>query len=397
MDLYFDCASGISGDMTLGALIDLGVPVTHLREHLQPLLGSHFTVDVEPCIRCGMGAKRVFIRDLAAPVHRTFADISNLIQSSALSANVKERAIRIFHRIAAAEGEAHGVPLDDVHFHEVGAVDSIADIVGASLGFEFLGVLDIWSGPLPSGSGWTRCEHGPLPIPVPAVCAILAKRGAVMVHDPTPLELVTPTGAAIACEAKEFGHFPTSRVLNVGIGAGSRDPGDRPNVLRILALEGSSTQRSLAGDTVCCLTTNLDNATPELLGHALERIFQAGALDATYEPLWMKKGRPGHKLEVLCAPELAGPIADLIFAELPTLGIRHQELQRWVLPRAWSILETPWGPLNCKGSKLGDKVRWQPEFESARSLAAASGIALSTIYIWASQEGTRKLKWPKDP
>jgi uncharacterized protein (TIGR00299 family) protein len=440
--LYLDLISGISGDMFLGALIDLGVDFPQLETQLQHLHldGYH--------LHCTRGQKSLisgtkFDVHLSPPAdpnlvpnpnpnptltptpvphthehthadgtchahphdhghdhghghgHRTFADIRRLIEGSTLSDWVKAKAIAVFQRVADAEGRIHGVPPNAVHFHEVGAVDSIIDIVGACIALEQLGKPRLLASPVVEGTGWIDCAHGRFPIPAPATLAILTVRQIPLSQCSEPHELVTPTGAALLAEFVEsFGPMRGLQPKAVGYGLGTRAHETRPNVLRVILAETESTEahararaRDWEIDTICAIEANLDDATPEMLGHFLQQAMAAGALDVSLTPSQMKKNRPGVRLTLLCRPDQADRFAELMLTETTAFGVRIQEHERRKLRRETITVSTPLGDIQVKLGRLnGRVVQIAPEYESARAIAEKQHLPLSTVYATALKQ-----------
>ena len=315
---------------------------------------------------------------------RNFSDIKKLIAASKLSAWVKEKSVAVFHRIAVAEGKIHGMPAEDVHLHEVGAVDSIVDIVGACIALEMLGKPHVLAANVVEGTGWIKCAHGRFPIPAPATLAILGARGAAVTQCDEPHELVTPTGAALLAEFVEaFGPMQNLVAEKIGFGLGTRDNKTRPNVLR--AVLGSSTGSAAANDwqtdTIAVLETNLDDINAEILGHFSEQAFAAGALDVFHTALQMKKNRPGVLLTVLCAAADADKFTELMLRETSAFGIRRTVSERRKLQREFVKVETSFGEVTVKVGKLNDKiVQAAPEYESCKKLAEQGKATLREIY-----------------
>ncbi len=321
---------------------------------------------------------------------RNFSEIKRLIQSSALSEWVKEKSTAAFHRVAVAEGKIHGMPPEDVHFHEVGAVDSIVDIVGACVALELLGKPSVFASSVVEGTGWINCAHGRFPIPAPATLAILGARGVPISQCDEPQELVTPTGAALLAELVEnFGPMQGLTATKIGFGFGTRDNQTRPNVLR--AILGETTAPGSAAhdwqtDTIAVLETNLDDINAELLGHFVEVAFAAGALDVFHTPIQMKKNRPGVLLTVLCATAEADKFTELMLRETSAFGVRRTAAERRKLEREFVEVKTPWGKVTVKLGKLdGEVVQATPEFESCKKLAARAGVPLKQIYEAANK------------
>ena len=318
---------------------------------------------------------------------RDFAAIKKLISESKLSSWVKQKAIGIFHRIAVAEGKIHGLPPDQVHFHEVGAVDSIVDIVGSCVGLELLGKPRLLSGPVVEGTGWIQCAHGRFPIPAPATLAILGVRGIAVSQCDEPNELVTPTGAALLAElVEEFGPMRELVAEKIGFGLGTRENRTRPNVLRAVLGESSTTggKHDWETDTIAVLEANLDDLNPEILGYFVEKALAAGALDVFYTPIQMKKNRPGSLLTVLCAESAVDRFTELILTETSSFGVRRHTAQRRKLTRETIEVSTPFGSVEVKLGRLDGKViQASPEFESCKRVAEKSGAHLKAVYAAA--------------
>jgi pyridinium-3,5-bisthiocarboxylic acid mononucleotide nickel chelatase len=429
--LYLDIFSGISGDMFIGALLDLGVDAHKLEHELEKLRvggyhlhvgrgqksqisGVKFDVHLEhdhghghahehghshahDLIRHGHSHSHSHSHGEHEHEHehqhshgRTHAEIRKLIQNSALSDWVKEKSLRVFQRIAVAEGKIHGVPAADVHFHEVGAVDSIVDIVGACIALEMLGKPRVIAAPVVEGTGWIDCAHGRFPIPAPATLEILGAAGIGVTQNEEPHELVTPTGAALLAEfAEGFGPMSGLIAEKIGIGLGTRDNQTRPNVLR--AILGRSDAESPGAndwqsDTVAVLETNLDDINAEILGHFVERALAAGALDVFHTPIQMKKNRPGVLLSVLCAAADADKFTEMLLRETSAFGVRRNLLERRKLQREFVTVKTGYGDVIMKVGKLNGKViQAAPEFESCRKLAEQAGVPLKSVYEAATQ------------
>jgi uncharacterized protein (TIGR00299 family) protein len=375
---YLDAFSGISGDMTVGALADAGADSTALAEALNAL-GTGATVSFEKTQRGAIGATKFHVResDHHHHHHRHLSHILELLDAASLPARVKRDAAAVFRKLGEAEAQVHQVPVERVHFHEVGAADSICDIVGACLGFELLGIEEIQCSALNVGSGTVETEHGLLPVPAPATALLLTGR-PIYSRGPA-VELTTPTGAALATTlAARFGALPAMRVAAVGYGAGGHEFKEQPNVLR--ALVGEKTGASEA-TTVAIIEANIDDSTPQVAGYAMERLFDAGALDVTLSSLVMKKGRPGILLRVIARPEDQETLARLILTETSTLGIRVYHAGRRVEARRIVEIETPHGKVRMKISEAG---QFAPEYEDCRALALAGGVPLKQILTEAN-------------
>ncbi len=376
-----DAFSGISGDMLVGALAGAGAEQTRLIAGLTAL-GTGATFEFEKTKRLGIAATKFHVHEHHhehphGHHHRHLPDILAMICRADLPDRVKRNATAVFERLGKAEASVHGVPVEKVHFHEVGAVDSIADIVGACLGFDLLGIEEIYSSPLNVGAGTVETEHGLLPVPAPATAALLE---GIPVYSRGPqAELTTPTGAAVASTLSAgFGVIPPMRISATGYGAGDNDFQGQANVLRILVGEKTAATEAVA---VSVIEANIDDSTPEVLGFALERLLSAGALDATLAPLVMKKGRPGTLLRVIAKPEDRENLAQLVFSETSTLGLRVYTAERRVQERAVVEVETSRGKIRVKVSGEGN---FAPEYEDCRRLALETGAPLKQIYAEAS-------------
>jgi len=381
MHAYFDAFSGIAGDMTVGALLDLGVPFADLEHAVLGLGLPECALAHEVAEHGPIRATRFVVRSRGHHHHRTFATVRDLLRGGALPAAVRDRALAAFAVLAEVEGRVHGVPPDEVHFHEVGAVDAIADVVGAAFGVEALGITSITVSPLPLGSGLVQSEHGPLPVPAPATVELL--RGFDVRPGDGAGEMVTPTGAAIL---RGFGATPASpgaalRAGKVGYGAGTRRLADRPNVLRIVLGEEAPAGMGVAADVVAVIECNIDDMSPELYEHAMARLFAAGALDVILVPVQMKKGRPGTLLQVLAPPAARDAVARVLFAETTTIGVRFHEAARLKLARRVVEVATAYGPIAVKIAEGPDGVRTvAPEYESCRLAAERHAVALRAVY-----------------
>jgi pyridinium-3,5-bisthiocarboxylic acid mononucleotide nickel chelatase len=388
---YFDCFSGAAGDMILAAMVHAGLAVETLHDVVRRLRLPGVTVHAEPVRRGGFAATHVKIEvgPEARKHHRHLPDILALIDGAGLSAGVTARARQVFTRLAEAEATVHGIPVEKVHFHEVGAADAIVDIVGACAGVEALGLETITCSPIPTGSGTVQCEHGTLPVPAPATAELL--RGVPLAACDEPGELTTPTGAAVLTTlAESFGPLPAMRMTSIGCGAGTRENRSRPNVLRLLIGEQSQTLPD-EEDRVVVLETQLDDATGQTIAFAIARLLAAGALDAFALPIVMKKGRPGQLLTVLCAREAVPALEDVLFGETTTFGIRQFECLRHKLAREHVSVQTRFGPIRVKVGRRGTQVvqAW-PEFEDCAAAAHEKGVPLRTVQDAALREWTER-------
>jgi uncharacterized protein (TIGR00299 family) protein len=373
---YLDAFSGISGDMTVGALIDAGADRNAILDALASL-GTGANLEIEETTRRGIRASKFRVTGGDAPKHRHLNQILEMISKSESADQAKQNAAAVFRRLGEAESKIHGIPLEKVHFHEVGAVDSICDIVGACAGFSLLGVEAIYSSPLNLGSGTVQTEHGVLPVPAPATAELL--RGKPVYARGPAVELTTPTGAAIAVTlATAFGPLPPMRIAATGYGAGDKDFPEHANVLRILT--GVTTAAEEATE-VAVLEANIDDSSPQVLGYAMERLLEAGALDVTIEPVLMKKSRPGSLVRVIARPEDRETLAQLMFAETSTLGLRIYPAERRVKARRFMEVDTPHGKVRIKIAENGS---FAPEYEDCRKIARETGAPLKQILAEAS-------------
>jgi pyridinium-3,5-bisthiocarboxylic acid mononucleotide nickel chelatase len=369
---YLDCFSGISGDMVLGAWLDLGLPAPLLRRTLKSLALPPFRLSIRREERGGLSGFRVLVREgKKTPPHRSYRDLRKLIDRSSLPPEIKQPALDVLHHLALVEGRIHGREVEEVHFHEIGALDTIIDAVGAALGFHYFQVNSVWASPLPAGRGWVQSQHGPLPLPAPATLALL--EGAALVPSGLEKELVTPTGAAIVKTwVRHFGPPPACTLTKAGYGLGRQELPDRPNALRIWLGEGT---RPGDQDRVTVLETNIDDMNPQWYDYLFNRLFQSGALDCLLLPCQMKKNRPGVLVQVLCRTADRELLTGILLTETTTLGVRHHEVERQTLSRKTERLETPWGTIGLKrfkrpGPADGLAAEFTIEYEDLKSLAA---------------------------
>ncbi|HEX3253908.1 MAG TPA: nickel pincer cofactor biosynthesis protein LarC [Pyrinomonadaceae bacterium] len=384
--LYFDCFAGASGDMILGAMVAAGVEPGYLREQLSLLPVKGFKIEFETVNRSGLSATYARVETAPEHKHRHLSDIKEIIEGSALSVAVKERAVQIFTRLAEAEARVHNEPIDHVHFHEVGALDAIVDVVGAAICFDALQINRFVCSPLHVGSGMVKMAHGQFPVPPPAVTELL--RGVPFYATDIKGELLTPTGAAIITTVcSDYGPIPQIHTERSGYGAGTREYPDFPNVLRVLI--GETEYTGATDERLWMLETNLDDASPQIIGHVMERVLESGALDCFFTPVQMKKNRPGVLLSVLCGPGEKEMVMKLLFTETTTLGIRSYEVTRRALQRSVVRVETPYGPIDVKVAHLdGRVVNEMPEFEQCRQAAANANVPLKVV-----EEAARKELW----
>jgi uncharacterized protein (TIGR00299 family) protein len=375
---YFDCFSGCSGDMILGALVDAGLPLAELQAALDGLGVSGIRLAAERVRRgafCGT-LVRVSTEEHGHP-HRHLSQIQRILEDATLPADVRADAGRIFRRLAEAEASAHGVPIENIHFHEVGALDSIADIVGAAWGIRRLGLEAIHASPINLGSGFVTGAHGTMPVPAPGTAALLV--GVPAYGSAIPVELTTPTGAAVLSTlAAGFGPMPAMTAERVAYGAGRRELAEQPNLLRLVV---GATAPPHARDQVAVIEANIDDMNPQFFEPLLDRLLEAGALDACLSPLIMKKSRPGTLLTVLAEPADAERLASLVLTHSTTFGVRVRAADRWKRPRDFVSVATRFGAIRVKRGWEGDRLAiLSPEYEDCRRLAAAAGVPVHVVY-----------------
>jgi uncharacterized protein (TIGR00299 family) protein len=383
---YFDCFNGAAGDMILAAMIDAGLPADFLPALVEKLRLPGVEVAIRKVQRRGLAATHVDVQ--VAPSqkrgHRHLPQILRIIEAATLPERVARRATEAFMRLARAEAAIHGTSIEKVHFHEVGAADAIVDIVGACAGVERLGLQRITCSPVPVGSGTVTCEHGVLPVPAPATAELL--RGVPLAASDEPGELITPTGAALLTTlAESFGPLPELRIGAIGYGAGTREGHTRANVMRLI-LGDLDAQDSPETDQVVQVETQVDDATGQALAFAAERLLEAGALDAYFVPILMKKGRPGHLLTVLARPADVDVIERVIFAETTTLGVRRHMVTRRKLPREHVVVTTPFGEVRVKVARHTEgQARAWPEYDDCAAAARSHGVPLADVQKAALQ------------
>ncbi len=384
---YLDCFSGISGDMFVGALLDVGLPLERLLAELKKIPLGSYEFERTRALRGHLVGTRVEIRVPGKQPSRKLGDIETLIRDSALSAGVKEQTLKVFGRLAEAEGKLHNMPPGQVHFHEVGAVDAILDIVGTCVGLELLDISHLTCSPVNVGSGCVQAAHGSLPVPAPASLELL--KDIPIYSSGVDGELVTPTGAAlISSLSSGFGPIPAMRVERVGYGAGAREIPGHPNLARLLLGESAepvSVREGAAGDeVVSVIEANVDDMSPQLYGFFIDQALAAGALDVTCTPIQMKKDRPGILLSVLCTPEKSDALAQMLFEQTTTIGVRIYEARRKILERELVNIQTPYGTVKVKVAKRDGKVlNFAPEYEDCQRLATEKGIPLKQVMIAA--------------
>jgi uncharacterized protein (TIGR00299 family) protein len=377
---YFDCFSGISGDMTLGALVDAGCSLELLRSGLQGLQIPGWTITSEKVWKNGMAATFVRVATEDQTKHRSLSAILEMFEKSQLSKSVQKNAAAIFHKLGEAEASVHDVPLEKIHFHEVGAVDAIVDIVGACIAFDALGIEKFACSPLNVGGGTAKMAHGVLPVPAPATAKLL--QGKPTYSNGVQRELVTPTGAAIVstlCDT--FGPQPGMTVSAIGYGAGSIELEGQPNVVRIMI--GEAGDKVIAGfdEEISVIEANLDDMNPQIYGYFLEKALAAGALDVYTTPVQMKKNRPGTLLTLLCKPQDTNSLMSLVFAETTTFGARTYRAQRRTLPRESVNVHTQFGDVRVKLSRVNGRIlHVAPEFDDCRKLAVEKNVPLQRVF-----------------
>jgi uncharacterized protein (TIGR00299 family) protein len=383
--LHFDCFSGISGDMTLAALIDAGADLDVIRAAIASL-GLPIQFEAEKVRKGGFAATAVRIEAPPEDTHRFLPDVEEILRRANLTPRQLDLALRIFRRLAEAEAAAHGMPLQRVHFHEVGALDSIADIVGAAVGLDLIGAERVTSRSVPPGSGTVKCAHGIMPVPAPGTAELLKR--VPLAPSPVRAELTTPTGAAILTTVvREWVEQPVMTVERIGHGAGRREFVEQPNLLRIFVGQASGPPTT-AGETdqVWVLETNLDDLPAEVIGYCCERLLAAGALDVWSTPVVMKKTRPGVTLSVLAAEASLGELQAILFRETTTFGVRRYPVSRLKLHRRGCTVTTPWGPVRGKlGWLEGQAPEFSPEYEECARVAREHGVALRAVYAAAER------------
>lgn len=388
--LYFDCYAGASGDMILGAMVAAGVNPQQLEAQLSLLGVSGYKVEFEIVDRSGISATYARVETAHEHEHRHLSDILKIIYDSRLSASVKDRAAKIFTRLAEAEAHVHHVPLEDVHFHEVGALDAIIDVIGASICFDLLGIDRFICSALHVGSGTVEMSHGRFPVPPPAVAELL--KGVPIYSTDIKGELVTPTGAAIITSVcSEYGPIPTMKLSSTGYGAGTRSYEKFPNALRVLI--GEDEIEPGETEQLWMIETSVDDMSPQFFGHVMERAMELGALDCYFTPIQMKKNRPGVLLSILCRPAQRESLTQMVFTETTTLGVRSYEVERRALKREIVSVETQYGPIEVKVARLhGHIVTETPEYEQCRQAALNAKVPLRAVESAARSAFAKKQK-----
>ncbi len=381
---YFDCFSGISGDMTLGALVDLGVPLKWLKEKISQMPLTGFDISETSVSRNGIHAKLINVIVENDPPPRNYVQIKSLIQDSPLSSNVKRTSLKVLERIAIAESQIHDCPKEKVHFHEVGGVDAIVDIVGTALGIDYLNIDMVTASKIPLGKGFVNSMHGVIPVPSPATLSIL--KGVPVYDSGVPHELVTPTGAAIITAlAESFEAMPEMTIEKIGYGSGQRELESQPNVLRIVTGTISEDQPGIGPhyltDDIIVVETSIDDMNPELFGFLMDRLQEDGALDVCWIPIHMKKNRPGTLVQVLCHKGHRDAVVSRILSETTSLGVRFYTAKRYMLEREPALLATIFGDITVKRIKeLDGSIRIVPEYDDCKKIALEKNIPIQKVY-----------------
>ncbi len=376
---HFDCFAGASGDMIIGSLLDAGLDLEILRTEIEKLALDGVSLYSHKTVKNGISGTKFVVKEEPSSCrhHRNFKDIESIIGSSELSSYVQESSIRIFKALALAEAKIHGVSMEEVHFHEVGAIDSIVDVVGACVGLESLGIDHISVSPMNVGSGTVNCAHGIFPVPAPATAELI--QGKPVYTSGINGECLTPTGAAILTTlADEFGAMPIMNITNTGYGAGTSDF-DVPNLLRVFI--GESAEKSgFESDQILIIETNIDDMNPQIYDHLMDRLFGSGALDVYLTSVQMKKNRPGTLLTVMCQSDSENSINRILFEETTTIGLRIQTVRRKKLRRRFSKISTIFGEIKCKVSEInGQPVSITPEYDDCKSIAVKKGVPLKSV------------------
>lgn len=377
--LYIDCFSGISGDMMVGALLDLGIDIRVLRDELKKLDVSGYDTVCSEVMAGQIKAKKFDVEVNSPQPNRDYGDIKKIIHDSGLDAGVKKMSLSIFRLIAEAESMVHGCEIDDVHFHEIGAVDSIIDIVSTAICLNKLKIKSFYSDTVPMGSGFVNSSHGKLPVPAPATIEIL--KNVPVCRGNFDFEVTTPTGAAIVkALVRDFGGIPYMEIEKAGYGAGNNNGREIPNILRLL--KGViKNEYDLREEKLIMLSANIDDSTPEIIGYLMEELFKKDILDAWVEPIYMKKNRPAFKISILCNEESEKKIINMVMLESTTLGIRREKIKRYSVDRKLKTVMLPYGEVKVKtGILKGKEINISPEFESCKKLAEATGRTLKEIY-----------------
>ena len=381
---WLDCSAGASGDMFLGALVDAGVEVEVLQRAVDALDTERVQLRVEPVTRGGLGATKVHVDAPVSAATRSWSDVRHVLESATLADDVRTLALDAFSRLAAAEAAVHRVDVEAVHFHEVGALDALADVVGAAAGLRSLGLTELVASPVSLGSGTARGAHGPLPVPVPAVLALLS--GAPVQSGAARHEMTTPTGAALlAAAVTRWGELPPMRITRTGMGAGGRDPAEVANVLRLVIGEPVTGDRLDGATSALLVETNVDDLDPRLWPAVLQRLLDVGAQDAWLTPILMKKGRPAHTLSVLCTADVAADVERVVFTETSTIGVRTQRVGKRALQRTETTVDVDGQQIRVKLAGLdGEVVNANPEYDDVVAAAHALGRPVKAVLAQAA-------------
>lgn len=379
MICYFDCSSGVSGDMILGALIDAGLSASKFKSTLRRLPIKEYMLDVKNVKRAGFRATKVTVRTTGRAGPRKWKDIERIIKKSSLRKDIKQKGLSIFKRLFEAEVRVHGETFDRIHLHELGAVDCLVDIFGTLVGLDMLGVREIYASALNLGGGTVKSEHGVLPVPAPATAELL--RNVPVYSSDINFELTTPTGAVLMSElADDFGPIPYMKVSKIGAGAGTRNFQTHPNILRLFLGQGIEGRKKDSEHTIVLIETNIDDMNPQIYEYVMERLFKSGALDVFLTQVIMKKARPGIKLTVLCNEDKKEELMNIILEETTSIGVRFYEAQRKILSRTSERVDTKFGKIRVKISRLGDRVlKITPEYEDCKKIAKRLTIPLKEV------------------
>ncbi len=370
--LYFMCDSGISGDMTVAALLSLGADEQALRDVLASITPGEFEINIYQTQKAGVSAKKFDVTAKEGHVHRHLSDVDKIIEETVMTDKAKKLAHKIFLIVAQAEAKAHGTDINKVHFHEVGAVDSIVDIISAAVCIDNIGIDEVIISPVSEGRGYVDCAHGKLPVPVPAVINIVQEHGIKIRRTENNGEMITPTGAAIAAALKTQDEEPESfNVLALGVGAGTKDF-KHPNVLRVMIIEEE--------ESVWELKSNIDDVTGEAMGYTMEKLFAAGALDVYFQPVYMKKNRPAYMLNILCREDKIRELENIVFENTTTIGIRRHLCKRTELKREIVCKNTRYGAIKYKLCHINGNIRVYPEADSVKEASDNTGIGYTQMY-----------------
>ncbi|MBF0226566.1 MAG: nickel pincer cofactor biosynthesis protein LarC [Desulfobacterales bacterium] len=373
---FFDCSAGASGDMIVGSLIDAGLEIDYLIKKIEKINLSGYKINAKKVLKKGISGTKLYVHiDKDHVHHRNISDIKNIILKSTLSDTVKENSLRIFYRLAEAESKIHQKSIDEIHFHEIGAIDSIIDIVAACIGIEELGIEKIYCSPFNVGSGILKCEHGLLPVPAPATIELL--KGKPIYSKGIFGEILTPTGAAIlATLSSGFGEMPSMNLKAIGYGAGEKDF-DVPNLLRLIIGETTLNKNDYLSDVVGVIETNIDDMNPQIYDYLFHKVFEIGALDIFLSSLYMKKNRPGTLVTIICNPDIIKNVADLLLKETATLGLRWRLENRIKLKRHIKEIDTKFGKINIKIAEINGKIlKAQPEYDDIKRISIKENIPM---------------------